>query len=90
MCEQRQCVHVKCVFLVCQVTCFDWDADGGHDVIGQFSTSLAELVSAHSSHSKLQWECINPEKAKKKKKYKNSGTVYAEVKVRSSNSPRAW
>ena len=71
-----------CVFIFYQVTCFDWDADGSHDVIGHFSTSLAELVSAHSSHKKLEWECVNPEKAKKKKKYKNSGTVHAEVKVR--------
>ena len=63
------------------MTCFDWDADGSHDMIGEFSTSLAELTAAHSSHKKLEWECINPEKAKKKKKYKNSGTVHAEVKV---------
>ena len=50
-------------------------------MIGEFSTSLAELMAAHGSHKKLEWECINAEKAKKKKKYKNSGTVSAEVKV---------
>ena len=66
--------------LLLQVVCFDWDADGSHDVIGEFTTSLAELMAAHSSHKKLEWQCINPAKTKKKK-YKNSGTIHADLKV---------
>ena len=64
-----------------QVICYDWDSDGSHDTIGEFATSLAELTAAHGSGKKLEWECINNEKKRKKKKYKNSGTVHAEVKV---------
>lgn len=27
-----------------KVSCYDWDADGGHDLIGEFSTTLRELT----------------------------------------------
>ena len=27
-----------------KVECYDWDADGGHDFIGDFTTSLRELT----------------------------------------------
>lgn len=75
-----------------KVTCYDWDSDGSHDLIGHFETTLAEMesiglvscpgevgivVMGGRGFPSLQggtWECINPEK-KKKKKYKNSGTV---------------
>jgi len=33
------------------------------------------MTDAYHNHKKLQWDCINPDKLKKKK-YKNSGTVY--------------
>ena len=56
-----------------QVTCFDWDSDGSHDLIGEFTTSLAEL----SGGSVKSWPCINPKKLSKKK-YTNSGTVRLE------------
>ncbi len=36
------CVCV-CVCLCFQVTCYDWDSDGSHDLIGTFETNLAEL-----------------------------------------------
>ena len=29
-----------------QVKCFDWDADTSHDLIGQFTTTFAELSTA--------------------------------------------
>lgn len=27
-----------------QVRCYDWDADGSHDLIGEFTTNMAELM----------------------------------------------
>ncbi|KAL4226439.1 Copine-9 [Mactra antiquata] len=57
-----------------KVECYDWDADGGHDFIGEFMTTLRELSNGPSSAN--VYECINPKKkAKKGKKYTNSGTV---------------
>ena len=55
-----------------QVTCYDWDSDGSHDLIGVFTTSLAEMTTAGGG--KMSWPCINPKKTHKKK-YKDSGTV---------------
>lgn len=64
-----------------KVVCYDWDSDGSHDLIGEFTTTLAEITAAYQSGKKLQWECINPAK-QKKRKYKNSGTVYLQsVKI---------
>ncbi|XP_010896167.1 copine-8 [Esox lucius] len=57
-----------------KVEVYDWDRDGGHDFIGQFSTSYREMSRCQSQfHS---YEVVNPKKkVKKKKKYLNSGTV---------------
>ncbi|CAI8037853.1 Copine-1 [Geodia barretti] len=57
-----------------KVTCYDWDNDGSHDLIGVFTTSLSELMEGQRKRAKLAWECINPKK-QSKRKYKNSGTV---------------
>ncbi|XP_073229947.1 copine-8-like isoform X2 [Porites lutea] len=55
-----------------RVECYDWDRDGGHDLIGIFSTTINELKSV----SGITYEVINPKKkAKKKGSYKNSGTI---------------
>lgn len=54
-----------------KVTCYDWDSDGSHDLIGEFETTLADLESRTQS----SWDCINQKKKEKKKKYKNSGIV---------------
>ena len=35
------------------VTCYDWDSDGSHDLIGQFVTSLAEITKAHETKSRV-------------------------------------
>ena len=59
-----------------RVSCYDWDADGGHDLIGVFHTSLSELQSG----KKLHWDLIN-EKKTKKKSYKNSGVIECSVEV---------
>lgn len=58
-----------------RVECYDWDRNGGHDFIGQFSTTLREMND--NRDKSFTWEVINPKKqAKKKKKvYENSGIV---------------
>ncbi|XP_034170284.1 copine-1 isoform X1 [Pangasianodon hypophthalmus] len=57
-----------------KVHCFDYDNDGSHDLIGVFQTKVAELLKVDSG-STVEFECIHPEKQKKKKSYKNSGIV---------------
>lgn len=53
--------------------CFDWDSDGGHDFIGEFTTNLRELSRGPCSSN--LYPVINPKKRAKKKKYKDSGEV---------------
>eukprot|EP00057_Strongylocentrotus_purpuratus_P002542 XP_003724722.1 PREDICTED: copine-8 [Strongylocentrotus purpuratus] len=53
-----------------KVECYDWDSDGSHDLIGEFKTNMRELSSGRGT-----FDVINPKKAKKKKSYKNSGTI---------------
>ncbi|XP_060598331.1 copine-8-like isoform X1 [Ruditapes philippinarum] len=57
-----------------KIECHDWDADGGHDFIGDFTTTLRELTRGPSNTN--VYECISLKKKKKKgAKYTNSGTV---------------
>ncbi|XP_018102043.1 copine-5 isoform X2 [Xenopus laevis] len=56
-----------------KVEVYDWDRDGSHDFIGEFSTSYRELSKGQSQFN--IYEVINPRKKMKKKKYVNSGTV---------------
>uniref|UniRef100_A0AAR2KUL5 Copine-3 n=1 Tax=Pygocentrus nattereri TaxID=42514 RepID=A0AAR2KUL5_PYGNA len=56
-----------------KVHCSDYDNDGSHDLIGVFQTNVSELLKADSGS--VEFECIHPEKQKKKKSYKNSGVV---------------
>uniref|UniRef100_F7ED67 Copine family member IX n=1 Tax=Xenopus tropicalis TaxID=8364 RepID=F7ED67_XENTR len=56
-----------------KVEVYDWDRDGSHDFIGEFSTSYRELSKGQSQFN--IYEVINPRKKIKKKKYINSGTV---------------
>ncbi|XP_048113829.1 copine-8 isoform X4 [Alosa alosa] len=56
-----------------KIEVYDWDRDGGHDYIGEFSTSYRELSKGQSQFN--VYEVVNPRKKKKKKKYKNSGTT---------------
>ncbi|KAK9976139.1 hypothetical protein ABG768_021345 [Culter alburnus] len=56
-----------------KVEVYDWDRDGSHDFIGEFSTSYRELSRGQSQFN--VYEVINPKKKDKKKKYLNSGTV---------------
>ncbi|XP_036004836.1 copine-8 [Fundulus heteroclitus] len=56
-----------------KVEVYDWDRDGSHDFIGEFSTSYRELSLGQSQFN--VYEVVNPKKKGKKKNYKNSGTV---------------
>ncbi|XP_034382065.1 LOW QUALITY PROTEIN: copine-8-like [Cyclopterus lumpus] len=56
-----------------KVEVYDWDRDGSHDFIGEFSTSYRELSRGQSQFN--VYEVINPKKKERKKKYLNSGTV---------------
>ncbi|AWO97955.1 putative copine-8-like [Scophthalmus maximus] len=56
-----------------KVEVYDWDRDGSHDFIGEFSTSYRELSRGQSQFN--VYEVINAKKKGKKKKYLNSGTV---------------
>ncbi|XP_021115565.1 copine-5 isoform X3 [Heterocephalus glaber] len=68
-----------------KVEVYDWDRDGSHDFIGEFTTSYRELARGQSQfniyeggvsvHPAGQGQVINPKKKMKKKKYVNSGTV---------------
>uniref|UniRef100_A0A8C8RS11 C2 domain-containing protein n=1 Tax=Pelusios castaneus TaxID=367368 RepID=A0A8C8RS11_9SAUR len=51
-----------------KVRVWDWDSNGKHDFIGEFSSTFKEMRG-------VQWECINPKYKAKKKNYKNSGIV---------------
>uniref|UniRef100_A0A8C3S7B1 C2 domain-containing protein n=1 Tax=Chelydra serpentina TaxID=8475 RepID=A0A8C3S7B1_CHESE len=51
-----------------KVRVWDWDSNGKHDFIGEFSSTFKEMRG-------VQWECINPKYKAKKKSYKNSGIV---------------
>uniref|UniRef100_A0A8C5PWF8 Copine 4 n=1 Tax=Leptobrachium leishanense TaxID=445787 RepID=A0A8C5PWF8_9ANUR len=53
---------------------WDWDSNGKHDFIGEFSTTFKEMRGAMDGRQ-VQWECINPKYKVKKKNYKNSGIV---------------
>ncbi|XP_066441032.1 copine-4 [Eleutherodactylus coqui] len=53
---------------------WDWDSNGKHDFIGEFSSTFKEMRAAMEGRQ-VQWECINPKYKMKKKNYKNSGIV---------------
>ncbi|OCT74230.1 copine-4 [Xenopus laevis] len=53
---------------------WDWDSNGKHDFIGEFTTTFKEMRDAMEGRQ-VQWECINPKYKTKKKNYKNSGIV---------------
>ena len=35
------------------MTCYDWDSDGSHDLIGSFTTSLRQLMEAEANKTKV-------------------------------------
>uniref|UniRef100_A0A3Q4AFZ4 C2 domain-containing protein n=1 Tax=Mola mola TaxID=94237 RepID=A0A3Q4AFZ4_MOLML len=56
-----------------KVEVYDWDRDGSHDFIGEFTTSYKELCRGQSQLN--AYEVVNAKKKLKKKRYINSGTV---------------
>uniref|UniRef100_A0AAQ6IQD8 Copine Va n=1 Tax=Anabas testudineus TaxID=64144 RepID=A0AAQ6IQD8_ANATE len=56
-----------------KVEIYDWDRDGSHDFIGEFTTSYKELCRGQSQLN--IYEVVNAKKKIKKKRYINSGTV---------------
>ncbi|KAI5610091.1 hypothetical protein C0J50_5444 [Silurus asotus] len=56
-----------------KVEIYDWDRDGSHDFIGEFTTSYRELSRGQSQFN--VYEVVNAKKKTKKKRYINSGTV---------------
>ncbi|XP_069545012.1 copine Va isoform X1 [Brachyistius frenatus] len=56
-----------------KVEVYDWDRDGSHDFIGEFTTSYKELCRGHNQLN--VFEVVNAKKKIKKKRYINSGTV---------------
>ncbi|XP_076333196.1 copine-3-like [Tachypleus tridentatus] len=56
------------------ISCYDYDSDGSHDLIGDCTTTLGQLMEAQSH--KVEWPCVNKKKKEKKgKSYKNSGII---------------
>ncbi|XP_005169315.2 copine-1 isoform X2 [Danio rerio] len=56
-----------------KVTCYDKDEDTSSDMIGEFTCTTAKLMEAKDNA--VEFDCIHPEKQKKKKSYKNSGVI---------------
>ncbi|XP_033825858.1 copine-5 isoform X1 [Periophthalmus magnuspinnatus] len=53
-----------------KVEIYDWDRDGSHDFIGEFTTCYTQLC-----RGQCVFEVVNAKKKLKKKRYINSGTV---------------
>ncbi|XP_052780413.1 copine-8-like isoform X2 [Mya arenaria] len=56
-----------------KIECYDWDSDGSHDFIGEFTTTLKDLLNAPKANT--MFDVINPKKKAKKRNYKNSGEL---------------
>ncbi|KAH7731153.1 copine-5-like protein [Aphelenchoides avenae] len=54
------------------IECYDWDQDGNHDLVGTCTTTVNRLISGMDKDLPL----INEKKAKKSKKYENSGMLH--------------
>ncbi|CAM2105669.1 unnamed protein product [Caretta caretta] len=67
LCSGDEDRRLKCIV-------WDWDSNGKHDFIGEFSSTFKEMRGAMEGRQ-VQWECINPKYKAKKKSYKNSGIV---------------
>uniref|UniRef100_A0A8D3D9R3 Copine family member 9 n=1 Tax=Scophthalmus maximus TaxID=52904 RepID=A0A8D3D9R3_SCOMX len=68
-----------------KVDVYDWDRDGSHDFIGEFTTSYRELSRGQSQFN--VYEVLNPKKKGKKKKYVNSGTVRTLLSLGNPSQP---
>jgi len=57
-----------------RIEVYDWDADGGHDFIGDCTTNLEELAEGEGFQI-VQYDLINKKKQEKKRGYVNSGQI---------------
>ncbi|XP_056155076.1 copine-3-like isoform X2 [Lampris incognitus] len=57
-----------------KVECYDYNSSGSHDYIGAFETTFCQIQEASKTNA-AEFECININKKRKKKSYKNSGVV---------------
>ncbi|XP_063715265.1 copine-9-like isoform X2 [Symsagittifera roscoffensis] len=55
-----------------KVICYDWNSSGKVDYMGEFETCVRRISEGNAQNT---YELINKEKQKKKKSYKNSGTI---------------
>jgi len=63
-----------------KIECYDWDEIGAHSLIGEYITTLNQLIGMEKNN---KVPLINPEEKEKKKKYENSGhLIVNRVKVR--------
>lgn len=58
-----------------KIECFDWDSDGGHDLIGECYTNVKSLMESDNCIN----EFINPKKKAKKVHTKIRGDLYVKV-----------
>ncbi|XP_069668660.1 copine-8-like [Periplaneta americana] len=56
-----------------KVVCYDWNSSGKHSLIGEFYVTLRQLSEGPSTNNVFQ--CIHPEKKKKKPSYTHSGII---------------
>jgi len=63
---------------VLTVECWDYDADGGHDLIGCLSASVRELFVMQGAPFPL----INPYKKQERQYYTNSGCLFCKVDLK--------
>uniref|UniRef100_A0A1I7XMD3 C2 domain-containing protein n=1 Tax=Heterorhabditis bacteriophora TaxID=37862 RepID=A0A1I7XMD3_HETBA len=54
------------------IECFDWDEDGNHDLVGSCTTTINRLVRQED----ISLPLINDKKARKSKKYIDSGILH--------------
>ena len=57
-----------------KIFCYDWDKNKEDDLIGEFYTTLSDMMKAASDT--VCWDIINPKKFQHKRNYKNSGHIY--------------
>ncbi|GLH04051.1 Copine-8 [Gryllus bimaculatus] len=56
-----------------KIMCYDWNRSGSHSFIGEFFVTLNELSVGPGQDTVFQ--CINPNKKRKKASYKHSGEI---------------
>ncbi|XP_066274481.1 copine-3-like isoform X1 [Branchiostoma lanceolatum] len=59
-----------------KLVCYDWDSDGSHDLIGEATLTLRQMIDDNQGgRRQVEFPCINPKKTKKSS-YKDSGILF--------------